>query len=323
MWENLIPNPPIPQIRFLRLQNAIFQSIDSPIHLQSYKASAMKNSDPYRIMHAITNMEHIGTPPELAFRLFAIAKKETSSIEQIAQEILKNPTVSAALLKLSNSAYYSRGLPIENVHQAIVHLGTKTVINLIVAIEMIGTFENREDRSSFNINQYWKRSLALALLAQEIALLERREDTESAFLSGLLYDIGVLVLRQYFPDAFAEICELMSGKKCCFAEACGTIGYLDHHQIGRLIAMRWNLPKKILYLYSEPSTSLLDYVEVTANRNTVLFSDCQLTLNGIYAWDAHQKADLNLAKLFAPGENFLKDFLKRLVSDVHEIRAAM
>ena len=283
----------------------------------------MKNSDPYRIMHAITNMEHIGTPPELAFRLFAIAKRETSSIEQIAQEILKNPTVSAALLKLSNSAYYSRGMPIENVHQAIVHLGIKTVINLIIAVEMIGTFENREDRSSFDINQYWKRSLALALLAQEIALIERREDTESAFLSGLLFDIGVLVLRQYFPDAFAEICELMSGKKCCFAEACGTIGYLDHHQIGRLIAMRWNLPKKILYVFAGPSESLLDYVEVTANRNTVLFSDYQLTLNGIYAWDAHQKADPNHAKLFAPGEEFLKDYLRRLVCDVNELRAAM
>jgi HD-like signal output (HDOD) protein len=188
---------------------------------------------------------------------------------------------------------------------------------------MIGTFENREDRSSFDINQYWKRSLALALLAQEMALIERREDTESAFLSGLLYDIGVLVLRQYFPDAFAEICELMSSKKCGFAEACGTIGYLDHRQIGRLIAMRWNLPKKILYVFAGPSESLLDYVEVTANRNTVLFSDCQLTLNGVYTWDVHQKADPNHAKLCTPGEEFLKEFLKKLVSDVHELRAAM
>ena len=162
----------------------------------------METDDTYRIMTTLANIEHLGAPPDLTMRLFKLAKTENADFEDIARLIVQNPPICASLLKLANSVYYSRGYPVANVSQSIAHLGIKTVVNFVLAFEMIGMFHAREDLAQFDLNAFWKSSLAGAMLAQEIAIKLEVLDTESVFLSGLLRDIGVLVIRQYFPGHF-------------------------------------------------------------------------------------------------------------------------
>jgi HD-like signal output (HDOD) protein len=278
----------------------------------------METDDTYRIMTTLANIEHIGAPPDLTMRLFDLVKNDDANFEDIARLIVQNPPVCASLLKLANSVYYSRGVAVATVSQAIAHLGIKAVVNFVLGFEMIGVFHGRDDVSHFDLNAFWKSSLAGAMLAQEIAGKLGVEDSESVFLSGLLRDIGVLVIRQYFPDIFERVCDLVYTKNTSFDDACISACFFDHRHIAFLLALRWNLPKKILFTFQPPTEKLWEYEAVMFNRNIVIFSDFMLKMKQIFPWDANSKFLPMRSYSFDLPSDFIEETIARVVSDVNE-----
>lgn len=278
----------------------------------------METDDAYRIMTTLANIEHLGAPPDLTMRLFKLAKTENADFEDIARLIVQNPPICASLLKLANSVYYSRGYPVANVSQSIAHLGIKTVVNFVLAFEMIGMFHAREDLAQFDLNAFWKSSLAGAMLAQEIAIKLEVLDTESVFLSGLLRDIGVLVIRQYFPDIFERVCNTVHTKNTSFDDACLSACFFDHRHIAFLLGLRWSLPKQVLFTFQPPTEKLWDYEAILFNRNIVVFSDFMLKMKRIFLWDENSKFLPARSYSFDLPSDFIEATISRVVADVNE-----
>jgi HD-like signal output (HDOD) protein len=275
-----------------------------------------------RIMSTLANVEYLSSTPDLSMKLLAKVKDETASIDDIATVILPSPALCASLLRLANSVYYSRGTVITTISHAIVHLGLDAVVNYVFALEMMNTFHSSHNQDGFNGALFWKSSLAGALLAQELAIKGEafNEDVgpETAFLSGLLRDIGVLVLRQYFPDIFLEICDCVSKKGLSFDQACKSVCMLDHRAMAFLLGTRWNLPAKILAIFQFPSVNCKDYQAVIQNRNIVLYADYLLKMNKIFLWDINAAPDQSVAIFtYLPAEE-VGPVISRINTEVNE-----
>lgn len=275
-----------------------------------------------RIMTTLANVDYLGSTPDVSMKLLSKAKDETSSIDEVASVILPNPALCASLLRLANSVYYSRGAVITTISHAIVHLGLDAVVNYVFALEMMNTFRSGLNQSGFNNALFWKSSLAGALLAQELAILGNLKDDdagpETAFLSGLLRDIGVLVLGQYFPDIFLKVCDCVYKGNQSFDDACKNVCMLDHRSLAFLLGTRWNLPAKILAAFQLPSADLRDYSSVIQYRNIVLYSDYLLKANKIFLWDLHAAPDPSVAILtYTPSEE-IGPVIVRINSEVNE-----
>ncbi|MGB7569510.1 MAG: HDOD domain-containing protein [Chitinivibrionales bacterium] len=277
-----------------------------------------------RIMSTLANVEYLSSTPDLSMKLLAKVKDEAASVDDIAEVILPSPALCASLLRLANSVYYSRGTVISTISHAIVHLGLDAVVNYVIALEMMNAFHSSLNQGGFNGTLFWKSSLAGALLAQELALKgeaeARNEDAgpETAFLSGLLRDIGVLVLRQYFPDIFMEVCDCISKKGLSFDQACKSVCSLDHRAIAFLLGTRWNLPAKILAVFQVPSVNCKDYQAVIRNRNIVLYADFLLKINKIFLWDVNAVPDSSIAVLtYLPAEE-IEPVISRINTEVNE-----
>jgi HD-like signal output (HDOD) protein len=287
-----------------------------------YQGAYMDRNIANRIMTTLANIDYLGSTPDLSMKLLSKVKDENSSVDDIAAVILPSPALCASLLRLANSVYYSRGTVITTISHAIVHLGLDAVVNYVFALEMMNTFRSSLNQGGFNSTMFWKSSLAGALLAQELAIKGTIEDDETgpetAFLSGLLRDIGVLVLRQYFPDIFLHVCDCVYKGNQSFDQACKTACTLDHRSIAFLLGTRWNLPAKIMATFQVPSTHTKDYQSLIQYRNMVLYSDYLLKINNVFLWDVNAVPDQSIGVMtYIPAEE-IEPIIFRINSEVNE-----
>jgi two-component system cell cycle response regulator len=237
----------------------------------------------------IQNIEHIGTSPELSIKILQAVERTDINMNDVVKIILEEPTVCAQILKVANSAYYYRGERINNMTGAVVHLGLENVRRILLAIELIGVFKANSVLTFFNEINFWKHSVAGALLASELSSTAAKNDTESAYLCGLLRNVGVLAIRQFLPKEFFQIYEMIGKKNVPFKNASKeTIG-IDHREITHLLCMRWNLPDKIIRVLSELEKNEEERETVSDVTSAIDLADAILSIKGINEWDPFYK----------------------------------
>ncbi len=244
----------------------------------------MADSDPYRIIHTLQNIEHVGTSPALWAGLFSGVSESEIDMKELSEALSREPTVSAQLLKVANSPHYYRGRRISTISQAVMHLGLHMVKKVLLAVELIGLYQNRSDTSGFDSSLFWRHTLAGAMLAQEIAQNNRFEEPEVAYVSALLRDLGVLVIRQYFPDLFVEMLTAVESRQISFRKASAAVCGMSHRSISVHVATRWDLPARIVLPLNERAIGDEHQQDV---RRFMEVADTMLYQYGYANWDKY------------------------------------
>ncbi len=152
--------------------------------------------------------------PEVAAQLLKLTGDVDCEVSDIVALIKRDQSLTSHLLRISNSVRYSTGVTVSSIQQAVARLGLLCVREIVVLISCQCKIFDVPDFET-HVRQSFRRSLATAAFAQEIARV-RRMNVEEAFLSGLLHDVGRPILfqalatrrRRYGLSASdAEICE--------------------------------------------------------------------------------------------------------------------
>lgn len=256
-----------------------------PLELNHAKEKLRREIDEFRVMHVLQNIEHIGTHPQISASLFRHINDPDFTIEQIVHAIASDPSIAAQVLKTANSVHYSQGMRIDTLTNAVIYLGVDIIRKIVFAIELIGLFKNRQPRSdSLDDAKFWKHTMAGAILAQELCYCNKIEEVEKVFLSALLRNIGVLVIRQHFPDAFVEMESCVSANRISFRAAGKRVCGLDHREIGYLLGVRWNLPDYLVFALRDNHTGR---EEIQMIRDIISISDTILHQREFASWDPH------------------------------------
>jgi len=132
--------------------------------------------------------------PEVAAQLLRMTSDVNCESAEIIALIKRDQSLTSHLLKLANSLRYNTGVTVSSIQQAVARLGLLCVREIVVLISCqckvfcVPEFDEE-------VRQSFRRSLATAAFAQEIARV-RRLNVEEAFLSGLLHDVGRPILLQ-------------------------------------------------------------------------------------------------------------------------------
>ncbi len=118
--------------------------------------------------------------------------------------------------------------------------------------------------SGLNYNLYWKRSLASAMLCQDIILRLESASKDLAFLAGLLQDIGMLALDKANPELYKNI----SFKQSKHDELCKleqeTIN-ADHSIVGAWLLEEWHLPANLLEPIQQSHAAIYNDADSTSD----------------------------------------------------------
>lgn len=234
------------------------------------------------VQKILTRLKDIPTLPHVVSKIVEIVDSPNTSASDLNKAISMDQALSVKVLKLVNSAFYGFPKKIETLTQAIVILGFNTVRSLALSISMVDFFTGKGGRK-LNYTEFWKHSIATSILAKQIAKKSFPSIAEEAFVSGLLHDIGILILDQYVTSEYREVLECMETEGMQLVQAERKILGITHAEVGRLLAEKWNLPDPLLYSISyhhEPSPAL-DYFPIVSTIHAANIGVKLLQVGGV------------------------------------------
>ncbi len=132
--------------------------------------------------------------PAVAGQVLSLARSQDTRAAELAQVIHSDQSLVSHVLRVANSAAYGWSAQIVSLHQAVARLGFERIAEIALAVAVGGRLF-RPDRRKAELQKLWSHSVAAAFCAQEAARLLRR-NAETAFLCGLLHDIGKPVVLE-------------------------------------------------------------------------------------------------------------------------------
>jgi len=201
---------------------------------------------PDEILKKLDSIKDIPTLPTIVFELNELLQDPNTPITNISDIIEKDQAMSLRVLKLVNSAFYGIHKEVNDIGNAIVLLGFNTVRNAIVSLGVISSFSGIKSLKGFTISDFWKHSLAVALVSKSLAEKTKIASSDSCFVGGLLHDIGKVILAQYFQDLFEKVWNAAKSENISFYEAEKKEISIDHAIIGAHLATNWELPESFI-----------------------------------------------------------------------------
>ncbi len=266
----------------------------------------------------IETSRNLPSLPHILVKLIEACNSEPDTIKEISQIIDKDASLSARLLRLVNSAYY--GLPnrVTGIDHALLLLGTNAVKNIAVSASVFQAFDQARDSSVFRLKLFWWHSLMCATLAKLIAEKISYPAPDEAFLSGLLHDIGKLVLLGNFPNEYAEILESHRGKPELFLAGETRLG-ATHCEVGAWMINRWNLQSfmadAVLY-HHEPVYRILDALPLVK----IVFVANALCSEAVQDADAGFKA---AEEVFGFARSEVEEFISLAEEEVKQVAESL
>jgi len=213
---------------------------------------------------AIYGIDLIPSPSPILGKLLDSLNDPYLNAEKFETLVIKDPALSAKILNIANSAYYGLRAQISTINRAIVVIGIDEVKNICLTVLLSSMFSEKKIHHAFNVGQFWRHSLFVALASKDLANKFEIIDPETGYISGLLHDIGKIVCATYMPFFYETIINLVSHKGISYLEAENEIG-LTHTRIGGWLSKKWALPSLLhasISYHHEPDRSK-NYREAT------------------------------------------------------------
>ncbi len=199
----------------------------------------------------------LATPPAIYFALKKVINDPTKSLLDTAAVIEKDPGLSARLLKIVNSAFYGFPAQITSIERAINMIGNLELQNLVLGTVIIERFSDLP--GALSMSEFWANSLKCALITAEIDHYKGGQFSESAFICGLLHDIGKLIFYRKIPELAREVDLLLRNEQHAYAATEITLEEeiigINHFETGAELCRLWNLPEIISATIEQQSTA--------------------------------------------------------------------
>lgn len=150
---------------------------------------------------------NLPTLPEVLIRLIEACENNDTPLSEIASIVRVDPALCFRILQVVNSSYYGFQSTFTGIERAVVYLGSNSIKNIAVTASIHQVFDRKRYKAvkHFNLNTFWWHSLMCATLARRLAKQTGFGSPEEAYLSGLLHDIGRLMLVSTFPKEHEAI----------------------------------------------------------------------------------------------------------------------
>ncbi|MDY6951779.1 MAG: HDOD domain-containing protein [Thermodesulfobacteriota bacterium] len=198
----------------------------------------------------IDSIPDLPTLPIVAVKLNKMLQDDAVSIRQVSETITKDQAIVSKILKLVNSAFYGFQSRINTVPHAITILGFSTIRNAVVSVSVIEALSGRDVVEEFDITDFWKHAVAVAVTGRHLAEKTRLTTPDEAFVAGILHDVGKVLLAQYFKDLFGQVWTSVRKEGLSFYEAENRLLPVNHAQIGGHLAKKWQLPASLVEVIS-------------------------------------------------------------------------
>jgi len=145
-----------------------------------------------------------GFSPAVA-EVLKLTGNDRCSIEQVAKAISRDHAIALKILKLANSAVYTRGEPIDSVLKAVLRIGLGQIRQVVLNIAVVERYSGGGIEGFVESGQFWEHAIATGIIAAEIAHSRSEKEADGAFTMGLLHDVGRMVFIAQLGDTYRTV----------------------------------------------------------------------------------------------------------------------
>jgi len=184
--------------------------------------------------------------PDVCIKINQLADDPRASTHDIKRVIETDPALAARLLRIANSPFYGFSSKVDDLNRAVMLIGTQGLRDLVWGMSSITTF-SKMNIKQVDMKAFWEHAVYTATVSKVLAKKCHVMNPDRLFLSGLLHDIGHLVLFQLMPDEMevAFVSSQETGEKLILAEK-NVLGF-THPSVSYALLKMWNLPESICH----------------------------------------------------------------------------
>jgi len=196
-----------------------------------------------KLVKLVTGIKSLPSVPTLYVRLLKEFELEQPTLAKVGEIISMDVAMTAKILQLVNSAFFSIPYTVSNLNQALSILGLNTIKALVLSVGVFSQYQSRS-YNAFSIEELWQHSIFVGNLSRSIAVsagLTRLEQDE-AQMAGILHDVGKLI-QSDVPGFFRLL--TMNTKIPALQMEYHYLG-TSHAEIGAYMLSLWGLPSGVI-----------------------------------------------------------------------------
>ncbi len=195
------------------------------------------------IRDTIAQIEFLPTLPSVVGEMMRIIEDPRSSTCDLVRHM--DPSLAGAVLKSAQSAYCGRetGSHLDCVEQAVAALGYSGLSSIMLRMPFL-TMTDGQD-GPFDHKGFVRHSSCCAVFAETVASVFGLGNPKTAHTSGMLHDLGIIIVYQFFKEAWRKINDLMEQRGWGRSEAEREVLGTDHAKIGSMLLQSWDIPATI------------------------------------------------------------------------------
>ncbi len=177
-----------------------------------------------------------------------ILNNPAAGADGIADVIAKDVSLTTRVLKMVNSAQYSRSRKVTRVSEAVVVMGLNSIKMLTLSSSVFGMIPDKELTERCDIKRIWRHLIETATGARRIAEETGYRDPEEAFVAGILHDLGIIIMLLYFKEKYLDAVDIMKNNKAGLIAAEKDAFGFTHCEVGMEMVNAWKLPPKLAFV---------------------------------------------------------------------------
>jgi putative nucleotidyltransferase with HDIG domain len=288
-------------------------------------ASVTLNSSDSRLVEQVVKIvlnriasDHLAVPslPAAAMKCVSLLKSPETPLMQVTAVIETDPVLAAHLLRSANSATFGSGATIRSLDQAVSRLGAQKLRGLVIEASARKLFESPNPRINKATEALWAHSKAVAILARDISAFVGQNESDLAYMAGLLHDIGKPVAAAMLLEAERAIAGGKQNAKWIEPDAWIVAVQQCHRTIGSALTKKWNLSEVVQRTVDESNE--YDSSDRISVPNIVAFANAAAKRGGLYI-GSFETADVDALLLI--GRSMLgieEEMLERLMAGLAE-----
>ena len=200
-----------------------------------------------KVRAIVAGLSSLPTPPDTYFRLIKEIESPTASSVSVTEAISNDIALTAEIMKISNSAYFSTPRKIDSLRHAISFLGIDTIKSIALSSGFFKMFSGSAATAAL-LERLNKRSIGIGLLSRQLA---ESDGCSSVFLdhtcsAGTLSHIGTLVLLARHFNQFETAINLVDSSQATLLDAESQVFGVAHPELGAYLLGLWGFVDPIV-----------------------------------------------------------------------------
>ncbi|MGD0410664.1 MAG: HDOD domain-containing protein [Verrucomicrobiota bacterium] len=229
----------------------------------------------------LPRLRTIPSLPESHRRVVEALQDPQYELGKVARIVAQDVGLTAQLLKVVNSAALGLAHPITSISDAIALIGAVRLQSLVMSAWAFAFADEKMCRG-FSPAAEWQHALAVAQAAETLARERRAKSAllESAFVAGILHDVGKVMLAANSPGAYADILALANKRDApLWQTETEVLGY-SHAEVGGCLLGLWGLDLTIVEAVSRHHHQDLALSEELSTAKLVFDANLQVCTGG-------------------------------------------